>query len=49
MAVMFVFRKIRERKRATRAGQPLLSDVETGEDGNMVFNGEMLAGYNSER
>ena len=42
MAVMFVFRKIRERKRATGAGQPLFSDVETGEDGNMVFDGEML-------
>ena len=42
MVVMFVFRKIRQRKRATGAGQPLFSDVQTGEDGNMVFDREML-------
>ena len=49
MAIIYIFRKIRERERATGAGQPLLSNVETGKDGNKVFHGTKLAEYETER
>lgn len=49
MAIMYALRKIRGRKGATQAERSFFRDVETGEDGNMGINGEMLVGYKGER
>ena len=46
MAVLYVFRKIRQRKRAIRARQQYSDDVETGEaDDAQAVNEEKMVGY----